>query len=131
MSSNYACPLTERSLAFEKGSGQMLDIADDVLARIKKTFIDNGWQAVRTGRTIPLMVWISRAYSVNHSGQHVEYGPYFSFQWTDDAEMRQYGYFQFSATDGYELAFAPGELFRAKFHSIHQDGDRVILIPCE
>lgn len=109
----------------------MLDISDDVFAQIERSFSGVPRPKIDTAKTIPLLIWISRAYSVDNSGKRTEYGPYFSAQWTDEDEIKQYDYFKFGGADRFVLALAPGDLFRSKFHTILQADDRFTLAPCE
>jgi len=84
-----------------------------------------------TAGDIPLLVWISKAYFVDHSGQRTERGPYFGFHWTNREEVEQYGYLTLLLTGGDILALAPGNLFRAASRSIERKGDGITLVPGE
>jgi|ERR1700722_5023992 hypothetical protein len=79
------------------------------------------------GRPIPLLVWSSRSYSDDKSGNRTELGPMFLFCWTNDSEIDQNKYLIANVGDR-KLALAPSAIFQSGSHRIEQIDDRLTLV---
>ena len=102
-------------------------ISEDAERAIAQGF-DQAPPVSSKGRTIPLLVWSSRSYSDDRSGNRIELGPMFLFCWTNEGEIDQSNYLTIDVVGGRKLALGPSAIFQSGSHRIDQINHRLTLI---
>lgn len=83
--------------------------------------------AAPPGKSIPVLLWSTRSYFDDNEGNRAELGSRFYFYWTNESEIKEYGYLTINVADVGELALAPGKFFRTGTHTIEAHNGALIL----